>query len=35
MENQPQNPDFSINPENFHPCLNEDKCHSAIVTIYY
>ena len=22
MESQPQNPDFSINPENFHPCLN-------------
>ena len=20
MESQPQNPDFRINPENFHPC---------------
>ena len=20
MESQPQNPEFSINPENFHPC---------------
>ena len=20
MENQPQNPEFRINPENFHPC---------------
>ena len=22
MESQPQNPDFRINPENFHPCDN-------------
>ena len=22
MENQPQNPEFRINPENFHPCLS-------------
>ena len=21
MENQPQNPEFRNNPENFHPCL--------------
>ena len=21
MENQPQNPEFRYNPENFHPCL--------------
>ena len=21
MENQPQNPEFRINPENFHPCI--------------
>ena len=21
MESQPQNPEFRINPENFHPCL--------------
>ena len=21
MESQPQNPEFSNNPENFHPCL--------------
>ena len=20
MESRPQNPEFSINPENFHPC---------------
>ena len=20
MESQPQNPEFGINPENFHPC---------------
>ena len=23
MENQPQNPEFRNNPENFHPCLVE------------
>ena len=21
MESQPQNPEFRINPENFHPCM--------------
>ena len=25
MESQPQNPEFWINPENFHPC-NDDDC---------
>ena len=25
MESQPQNPEFSNNPEKFHPC-NYDKC---------
>ena len=24
MESQPKNPDFGINPENFHPCMNVD-----------
>ena len=23
MESQPQNPEFRINPENFHPCTDE------------
>ena len=23
MESQPQNPEFRINPENFHPCDTE------------
>ena len=23
MESQPQNPEFKINPENFHPCQFE------------
>ena len=23
MENQPQNPDFRNNPENFYPCIQE------------
>ena len=22
MESQPQNPEFSINPENSHPCIH-------------
>ena len=22
MESQPQNPEFKINPENFHPCTS-------------
>ena len=25
MENQPQNPEFRINPESFHPCNNKVK----------
>ena len=24
MESQPQNPEFRINPANFHPCRNEE-----------
>ena len=27
MESQPQNPEFRINPENFHPCV------SSMVTV--
>ena len=23
MESQPQNPEFRINPENFHPCIQK------------
>ena len=25
MESQPQNPEFRIDPENFHPCLNDKR----------
>ena len=25
MESQPQNPEFRINPENFHPCMQSVK----------
>ena len=25
MESQPQNPEFRINPENFHPCNQHNK----------
>ena len=24
MESQPQNPEFRINPENFHPCITKN-----------
>ena len=26
IESQPQNPEFRINPENFHPCLLQCTC---------
>ena len=26
MESRPQNPEFRINPENFHPCITEIDC---------
>ena len=29
MESQPQNPEFRINPENFHPC----NCHSDAIPV--
>ena len=30
MESQPQNPEFRINPENFHPCISpEEKLSSS------
>ena len=31
MESQPQNPDFRINPKNFHPCF---KCSSFFFTLF-
>ena len=27
MEGQPQNPEYRINPENFHPCNQYNKKH--------
>ena len=30
MESQPQNPEFRINPENFHPC----SIHGLVTDIY-
>ena len=35
MESQPQNPEFRINPENFHPCSKKivriyQKCEGGI-----
>ena len=26
MESQPQNPEYRINPENFHPCIFTNLC---------
>ena len=31
MESQPQNPEFRINPENFHPC--KTNCNLNILTL--
>ena len=25
MESQPQNPEYSNNPDNFHPCIQKSK----------
>ena len=30
MESQPQNPEFRINPENFHPCLSHTSPGSSL-----
>ena len=30
MESQPQNPEFRINPENFHPCIIVGFCANVI-----
>ena len=31
MESQPQNPEFKINPENFHPCtMDKEQEHSKV-----
>ena len=38
MVSQPQNPEFMINPENFHPCWNNSVKCSLILnqfTLYY
>ena len=32
MESQPQNPEFRINPENFHPCIHNRNSHRKINT---
>ena len=32
MGSQPQNPEFRINPENFHPCLTNVDSHFSVVT---
>ena len=30
MESQPQNPEFRINPEIFHPCLQDTSDYSRV-----
>ena len=32
MESQPQNPEFRINPENFHPCEPGTKCTTYVTS---
>ena len=34
MESQPQNPEFRINPENFHPCLQTANNKGADQTVH-
>ena len=33
MESQPQNPEFRINPENFHPFIVKQQMHSYFVCV--
>ena len=33
MESQPQNPEFRINPENFHPCRLKWKLYQLIICL--
>ena len=35
MENQPQNPEFRINPENFHPCVHVSREHWLLKLTYH
>ena len=30
MESQPQNPEFMINPENFHPCISGEWVNAVV-----
>ena len=35
MESQPQNPEFRINPENFHPCKNPNHMVCIIIILLF
>ena len=35
MEGQPQNPEFLINPENFHPCLHVSVQKDSVIELSY
>ena len=35
MESQPQNPEFKINPENFHPCIRDDASRALLSLVDY
>ena len=34
MESQPQNPEFRNNPENFHPCNDDEYDNDVEVNMY-
>ena len=34
MESQPQNPEFRVNPENFHPCIEDTMSKKGILYNY-
>ena len=35
MERQPQNPEFRINPENFHPCILMFQIHFKLTSFSF
>ena len=35
MESHPQNPEFRINPENFHPCSYDEVCFKGIALNFF
>ena len=34
MESQPPNPEFRINPENFHPCNSQNQFRNVLPSLF-